>query len=140
MKVFATWDIPDELRNALLEHLRDLNKLYPGCRFEAFVQSTPTVPMADVLAEPAASIAQIGERQAPAPPSDGSQPSQLERAKAAILTNPGRPARAIAKEIGVGHQTVLRARERLEGESGGNRSIRWSDGPPGPAKPSGRSR
>jgi len=138
MKVLAAWDIDPALRNALLEHLRAFNERCPGVRFEAFVQTTPTVPMADVLREPGTSITAIAERQAP--PRDGPQPSPFERAIAALRANRHRPARAIAKEIGVGHQTVLRARETLEGKSDATRSTRPVDGPPGPAKPSGRSK
>lgn len=132
MKVFATWDIPDQLRNALLRHLHDFNAAHPGCRFEAFVQSTPTVAVAKMLGEPAVSVAQVLERE-PAP--DGpptASASRFERALAAIRADPERTDRAIAKAIGVSHQTVMRARISLKKPSARKTVQGRNLGPRGP--------
>jgi hypothetical protein len=110
MKVFVTWEVPESLRNALLQHLHDFNAANPACRFEAFVQTTSTVPVADMLREPALSVAEVLERQ----PRDGPQASAFERALAEIKANPDLSLRAIAKRINVSHQTVMRAQAALK--------------------------
>src|SRR5262249_5951060 len=81
----------------------------PGLPIEAFVQSTTTVPVTEMLREPALSVAQVLERQ----PRDGPQPSPFERSIAEIRANPDLSARAIAKRINVSHQTVIRAQAAL---------------------------
>jgi hypothetical protein len=119
MRVLALWDIDSSLRNALLEHLAVFNRMYPGAglQFELFIQETPLVRLDDVLREPEAPIAALAERQT-APADGGPARTPLERAMAAVSVDPNRSARAIAKEIGVGHQTVLRAKETLKPKSG----------------------
>jgi hypothetical protein len=80
VKLFATWNIPDELRNALLRHLDEFEVAHPGCRLEIFVENSPPVTTAEILREPDLSIAQVLERGGP----DRPQLSPSERAMAAL--------------------------------------------------------
>jgi hypothetical protein len=132
VKIFITFDIDGALRNGLLRHLHDFEAEHPGFGFWWFEQTTPAVSIDDALREPALSVAQISERQS------GPPASPSERAIAAVMANPDRSARAIAKEIGVSHQTVGRARKTLKGKPAANWSIRPVDGPGGPAQRSSR--
>jgi hypothetical protein len=113
MRVFVAWEVPEALRNALLRHLHEFNVAHPASSFEAFVQSTSTVPVAEMLREPALSVAQVLQRE----PRDGPQASAFERAMAEIEANPDLSLRAIAKRIGVSHQTVMRAQAASKGKS-----------------------
>jgi transposase len=50
----------------------------------------------------------------------GPRHAEMARVEAAVLANPGMPARPLAKKLGVGKNTVLRARERLKSKRGEN--------------------
>lgn len=56
----------------------------------------------------------VPEQAAPALPKPVAKTSALERATAAILATPEKSNRAIAAEIGVSNQTVMRARQRIK--------------------------
>jgi hypothetical protein len=127
MRVFADWDIPDELRNELLRHLHEFEVIHPNCQFTAFVQEAPAVPLAAFLREPSSSVTRVpGHRPS------GPQLSPFERAMEAVLENPGRPARVIAKQIGISHQTVLRARAALRSATAPTVVQGRNHGPHGP--------
>jgi hypothetical protein len=131
MKVFAAWEIPDDLRNVLLGHLDAFESAHPGCRLEVFVQATPAVSMVEILAEPTSSVAQIlGRHGGP----DGPRLSPFDRATAALRENPGGSARAIAKRIGVSHQTVMRAQEALRQATAAPAVQSNKNGPCGPER------
>jgi hypothetical protein len=128
MRIIALWNIAPTLRDVLLQHLLDFDRRYPGSQLELLEQTTATVSMEEALRNPGMSVAapDVG----PAAPSG----SPFERATAAILAHPDIPDRALAKKIGVSHQTVGRARETLKGKPGAKRSKRPVDGPAGPER------
>jgi hypothetical protein len=134
MRIIALWNIAPALRDALLQHLQDFSAEYPGSHLEVLVQSSTPVPVTDLLREPAAAIAAIPERQGPDTGPSALSEGPFERAIAAILAHPDLRDRAIAKKIGVSHQTVGRARAALRSKPGAKRSKRPVDGPRGPER------
>src|SRR5262245_33914994 len=130
MRIIALWTIAPTLRDALLQHLLDFDRRYPGSQLELLEQTTATVSMEEALRTPGMSVAALagGPDVGPAAPSG----SPFERAMAAILAHPDIPDRALAKKIGVSHQTVGRARETLKGKPGAKRFKRPVGGPGGP--------
>lgn len=134
MMIFTIWNIPDGLRNELLQHLDEFEAAHPACQFTAFVPSTPVVSMAAFLREPATSVAQSLEHHGP----PGPQLSPIERAMEALRDNPNQSDRTIAKQIGVGHQTVGRAREAMRRETAPAVVQSRNHGPRGPERGGGR--
>jgi hypothetical protein len=67
MKILAQCEIPDELANAWLQHLRDFDIAHPGCHFEVMMQSGRTVPVREMVeslrVEPELTIEQVFERK-----------------------------------------------------------------------------
>jgi hypothetical protein len=49
MKILAQCDVPDELANAWLQHLRDFDAAHPGCHFEVMMTNDAIVPVADMI-------------------------------------------------------------------------------------------
>ncbi len=49
MKILAQCDIPDELAQAFLQHLRDFDAAHPRCRFEIMTQTDATVPVREMV-------------------------------------------------------------------------------------------
>jgi hypothetical protein len=45
MKIFTVAEVPEELAQAWLQHLRDFDTAHPGCHFQV-VADAPDVPMA----------------------------------------------------------------------------------------------
>ena len=39
MKIYTMAEVPDELRQAWLQHLRDFDAVHPGCRFEVLADA-----------------------------------------------------------------------------------------------------
>jgi hypothetical protein len=66
MKIFTVAEIPDELAQAWLQHLRDFDTAHPGCHFQVFADA-PNVSMADMVAvlkvEPKLTFQQIFDRE-----------------------------------------------------------------------------
>lgn len=48
MKIHVAADIPDGLAQKWLQHLRDFDMLYPGCRFEVMVDA-PQMSLAEMI-------------------------------------------------------------------------------------------
>jgi hypothetical protein len=146
MKILAQCEIPDELANAWLQHLRDFDTAHPGCHFEVMMQSGRTVPVREMIAEltvaPALTIEQVFARKggtlpaAPKPATAGPDLMPFERAAIAIRRNPKRTDRAIAREIGVSHQTVMRARDAIKHEKRPGAAAGPNQGPDGPGNES----
>jgi hypothetical protein len=130
MRIIALWNIAPTLRDALLQHLLDFDRRYPGSQLELLEQTTATVSMEEALRNPGMSVATLAAPDAGPPAPSG---SPFDRAMAAILAHPNIPDRALAKQIGVSHQTVGRARETLKGKTSTKRSKQRIDGPGGPA-------
>ena len=128
MRIIALWNIAPTLRDALLQHLLDFDRRYPGSQLELFEQTTATVSLEEALRNPGMPVATLAAPDAGPPAPSG---SPFDRAMAAILAHPNIPDRALAKKIGVSHRTVGRAREMLKNKSGGRRSKRSVDGPGG---------
>jgi hypothetical protein len=67
MKILAQCEIPDELANAWLHHLRDFDAAHPGCRFEVMMQTGPTVPVREMVEtlriNPALTVEEVFERK-----------------------------------------------------------------------------
>jgi hypothetical protein len=67
MKILAQCDVPDELVNAWLQHLRDFDTAHPGCHFEVMLQTGRTVPVREMIdclkIDPALTIEEIFERK-----------------------------------------------------------------------------
>lgn len=65
-KIFTTAHVPDELRQAWLQHLRDFDTAHPGCHFEVAVDA-PEASLAEMVAElrlnPELTFQQIFERE-----------------------------------------------------------------------------
>lgn len=49
MKILAQCDVPDDLANAWLQHLRDFDTAHPGCHFEVITQTDAIVPVRDMV-------------------------------------------------------------------------------------------
>jgi hypothetical protein len=66
MKIALQCDVPDDLANAWLQHLRDFDVAHPGCHFEVMMQADGIVPvkrMLDMLKlNPALDIMEVYER------------------------------------------------------------------------------
>jgi hypothetical protein len=48
MKICTIADVPDELANAWLQHLRNFDTAHPGCHFQVLADA-PAMPFADVV-------------------------------------------------------------------------------------------
>jgi hypothetical protein len=48
-KIFTRANVPPELEQAWLQHLRDFDTAHPGCHFEVMIDSQPDKSMADML-------------------------------------------------------------------------------------------
>jgi hypothetical protein len=66
MKIFTVAEIPDELAQAWLQHLRDFDTAHPGCHFQVFADA-PNVSVGDMVAafnvEPKLTFQQIFDRE-----------------------------------------------------------------------------
>jgi hypothetical protein len=49
MKIIAQCEIPDELAQAWLQHLRDFDAAHRGCKFEVMMQTGRTVPVREMV-------------------------------------------------------------------------------------------
>jgi hypothetical protein len=49
MKILAQCDVPDELANAWMQHLRDFDAAHPGCHFEVMLETTAAVPVREMV-------------------------------------------------------------------------------------------
>jgi hypothetical protein len=67
MKVFTIAEVPDELEQKWLQHLRDFDVAHPGCHFQVMADAAPNVSVADMVerlrVEPALSFTEIFERE-----------------------------------------------------------------------------
>jgi pentose-5-phosphate-3-epimerase len=65
-KIFTRADVPDELANEWLQHLRDFDTKHPGCHFEV-VADAPSMSVREVIAmmqvEPQLSFQEIFDRE-----------------------------------------------------------------------------
>jgi hypothetical protein len=50
VKVFTIAHVPEELRQAWLQHLRDFDTAHPGCHFEVGVEA-PDLTLAEMIEE-----------------------------------------------------------------------------------------
>lgn len=48
MKIFTVADVPDDLAQAWLQHLRDFDAAHPGCHFEV-AADLPDMPLAKAI-------------------------------------------------------------------------------------------
>jgi len=48
MKIFTVADVPDELSQAWLQHLREFDDAHPGCHFQVAADA-PELPMAKII-------------------------------------------------------------------------------------------
>lgn len=48
VKIFSVAEVPEELAQAWLQHLRDFDTAHPGCHFQVFADA-PEVSTADVV-------------------------------------------------------------------------------------------
>ena len=127
MRILAQCEIPDELANAWLQHLRDFDAAHKGCSFQVMIQTGRSVPVQEMVeslkVDPELSILEVFQRhggELGKPVQSGPPPakkSPMDRAKEAISAWPHLSDRAIAKRIGVSHQTVARARTALHGKT-----------------------
>lgn len=67
MKIIAQCEIPDELANEWLQHLRDFDATHRGCHFEVMMQTGRTVSVREMVkalrVEPELTIEQVFKRK-----------------------------------------------------------------------------
>lgn len=49
MKIFTLAEVPPELTQKWLQHLRDFDTAHPGCHFQVMADSTPDMTLAEMV-------------------------------------------------------------------------------------------